>query len=98
MNMTKEDKMIYTDMLDNLVWRYEKEIANYAIESTEDLDDETFSCISRRITWSRGSKEHQIVVTPYGQIRYADRDVPRNLIIQMTNTTLETVYDLIGEP
>ena len=98
MNMTEEDQKIYTDMLDNLVWRYEKEIANYAIEDTEDLDDQEFSCISRRITWSRGSKEHQIVVTPYGQIRYADKDVPRNLIIQITNSTLETVYNLIGEP
>ena len=47
MTITTEQEKIYTDMLDMLTWKLEKEITNYALEHQEDLLDEEEGYLSR---------------------------------------------------
>ena len=97
MTITEEQQQIYTDMLDMLTWKLEKEITNYALDDQEDLLDEDEGYVSRSLSWSRGTKVHRIVINPYGQFRWVEDKTPKNLLIQITNTNLETVYSVLGE-
>lgn len=97
MTITDKDKEIYQDMLDMLTWELEKEITNYALDSQEDLLDEEEGYVSRILSWSRGTKVHRMVINPYGQFRWVEDKTPKNLLVQITNTNLETVYSVLGE-
>ena len=97
MTITAEEKNTYIDMLDVLTWQLEKEISNYALESHEDLMDESEGYMSRSLKWSRGTKTHRMVINPYGQFRWVEDKTPKNLLVQITNTNLETVYSVLGE-
>ena len=97
MTITAEQEQIYTDMLDMLTWKLEKEITNYALEDQEDLLDEEEGYLSRSLCWSRGTKTHRTVINPYGQFRWVEDKTPKNLLVQITNTNLETVYSVLGE-
>lgn len=97
MTITAEDKKIYTDMLDMLTWKLEKEITNYALDDQQDLLDEEEGYMSRSLKWSRGTKTHRMVINPYGQFRWVQEKTPSNLLVQVTNTNLETVYSVLGD-
>ena len=97
MTITDKEKNIYQDMLDMLTWKLEKEISNYSLESTEDLLDEEEGYISRNLRWSRGTKVHRMVINPYGQIRWVENKTPLNLLMQVANTNLDSVYGVLGE-
>tara|TARA_Y100000401_G_scaffold110948_1_gene108664 strand:+ start:2240 stop:2587 length:348 start_codon:yes stop_codon:yes gene_type:complete len=94
--MNIENQSEYTDMLEALTWELERSISNYVLQSTQDVIDEDNDLIVRSLEWERGNKSYSIVITPYGQIRYMTKDIPINLIHQVVNTNIETMWDIIG--
>ncbi len=71
----------------------EKEvISNYALDQVEDLNDEEYDQIVRTMYFSRGNKEHWVVMTPYGQIRSSSKSTPKDLIVQIGNAAIELLY------
>ena len=56
MTITTEQEKIYTDMLDMLTWKLEKEITNYALEHQEDLLDEEEGYLSRSCAGAGGRR------------------------------------------
>lgn len=96
MTITASEKKNYQDMLDVLTWKLEKEISNYVLEDQEDLLDEDEGYVSRSLRWSRGTRDHQMVINPYGQLRWVEEKTPMNLVVQVTNTNLDTLYSVLG--
>ena len=80
-------------MLDILQEQLEEVISNYALDQVEDLNDEEYDQIVRTMYFSRGNKEHWVVMTPYGQIRSSSKSTPKDLIVQIGNAAIELLHD-----
>ena len=78
----------HTKLLDNLTRSLQTDIACYEIEHIEDIEDEERKVILRLLNFSRGLSEHEILINPYGQIRWMEEDTPPDLIQQMNNSTI----------
>jgi len=87
--MTTQEKEDQTQLLDLLQEQMEESISNYALEQVEDLNDEEYDQIVRTMYFSRGCKDHWVVLTPYGQIRSTSKTSPKDLIIQINNASIE---------
>ena len=96
MNETSE-REYHKDMLDMLTWSLETEIANYAIEETEDLEDEEYGMLVRNIKWNRGTSYFNTVLTPYGHIRWVEETTPKNLLLQIFQVSMNNMVDLVGD-
>jgi hypothetical protein len=79
-------------LLDILQEHLEEFISNYALDQVEDLNDEEYDQIVRTMYFSRGNKEHWVVMTPYGQIRSSSKSTPKDLIVQIGNASIELFY------
>jgi len=90
--MTTPEQTTQKELLDLLQQQLEQLIANYALDETEDLTDEEYDQIVRTMYFSQGTKNHWVVMTPYGQIRSLSKTTPKDLIIQIGNASLELVY------
>jgi len=90
--MTTAEQETQTELLSILQEQLEEYISNYALDQIEDLNDEEYDQVVRTMYFSRGNKEHWVVMTPYGQIRSASKSSPKDLIIQISNASLELVY------
>jgi len=90
--MTKTEKETQTELLDVLQNQLEESIYNYALDDIEDLNDEEYDQIVRTMYFSRGSKKHWVVITPYGQIRSSSKSSPKDLMVQIGNAAIEMVY------
>ncbi|RNC88844.1 MAG: hypothetical protein ED554_11000 [Synechococcus sp. YX04-3] len=71
-------------VLENLQCWLEMDIANYEITFAENINDEEQKCIARHFIFSRGDKEHNIVIHPDGFIRYYDK-MPLDLMADIHN-------------
>ena len=94
--MSDQRMIDYTDMLDGLTWEIETAITNYELEVVEDLHDEENDIIIRAMKWSRGDKHHTIIITPFGQLRHVSKNTPINLLHQIVNTAVATMWDIVG--
>lgn len=90
--MTISEQETQTQLLDILQEQLEKVISNYALDQVEDLNDEEYDQIVRTMYFSRGNKEHWVVMTPYGQIRSSSKSTPKDLIVQIGNASIELLY------
>lgn len=90
--MTTSEQETQIQLLDILQEQLEEVISNYALDQVEDLNDEEYDQIVRTIYFSRGNKEHWVVMTPYGQIRSSSKSTPRDLIVQIGNAAIELLY------
>ena len=79
--MTTAEQETQTELLNILQDQLEEFITNYALDQTEDLNDEEYDQVVRTMYFSRGDKEHWVVMTPYGQIRSTSKSSPKDLII-----------------
>jgi hypothetical protein len=93
--MTSTEREIQKELLSILQEQFEELISNYALDQTEDLNDEEYDQVVRTMYFSRGDKEHWVVMTPYGQIRSTSKSSPKDLIIQISNASLELVYSAL---
>lgn len=90
--MTTAEQETQTKLLNILQDQLEECISNYALEQVEDLNDEEYDQIVRTMYFSRGTKDHWVVLTPYGQIRSASKSSPKDLIVQISNASIELLY------
>jgi len=90
--MTTSEQETQTQLLDILQEQLEEVISNYALDQVEDLNDEEYDQIVRTMYFSRGNKEHWVVMTPYGQIRSSSKSTPKDLIVQIGNAAIELLY------
>ena len=90
--MTSSEQETQTQLLDILQEQIEEVISNYALDQVEDLNDEEYDQIVRTMYFSRGNKEHWVVMTPYGQIRSSSKSTPKDLIVQIGNASIELLY------
>jgi hypothetical protein len=90
--MTTSEQETQTQLLDILQEQLEEVISNYALDQVEDLNDEEYDQIVRTMYFSRGNKEHWVVMTPYGQIRSSSKSTPKDLIVQIGNASIELLY------
>jgi hypothetical protein len=90
--MTTQEKEDQTQLLDLLQEQMEECISNYALDQVEDLNDEEYDQIVRTMYFSRGCKDHWVVLTPYGQIRSTSKTSPKDLIVQISNASIELLY------
>jgi hypothetical protein len=90
--MTTAEQDTQTQLLNILQEQLEECISNYALEQIEDLNDEEYDQIVRTMYFSRGNKEHWVVMTPYGQIRSTSKSTPKDLIVQIGNASIELLY------
>ena len=90
--MTSSEQETQTQLLDILQEQLEEVISNYALDQVEDLNDEEYDQIVRTMYFSRGNKEHWVVMTPYGQIRSSSKSTPKDLIVQIGNASIELLY------
>jgi len=81
--------------LDLLQRNFETDIANYELETTEDIYDEDQDVIVRDLVFTRGMGRHEILVNPYGQIRSCDSDAPPDLIQQIANVGIWNEYQIM---
>lgn len=84
-------------VLDNIQNWLENEISNYALIHTEDLDDTENNQVVRSLSWSRGTSEFFIVITPTGEIRGFSNKIPRELLVQCHNIISELLITIIEE-
>jgi hypothetical protein len=87
--MTKTEQERQVELLDMLQEQYEESISNFALDHTEDLNDEDYDQVVRTMYFSRGDKQCWIVLTPYGQIRSTSKSSPKDLIVQISNATID---------
>ena len=87
--MTGTEKESYLELLNILQDQYEECISNFALDHTEDLNDEDYDQVVRTMYFSRGDKEYWVVLTPYGQIRSTSKSSPKDLIVQISNATID---------
>jgi len=90
--MTTSEQETQTQLLDILQEQLEEVISNYALDQVQDLNDEEYDQIVRTMYFSRGNKEHWVVMTPYGQIRSSSKSTPKDLIVQIGNASIELLY------
>jgi len=90
--MTSSEQETQTQLLDILQEQLEEVISNYALDQVEDLNDEEYDQIVRTMYFSRGNKEHWVVMTPYGQIRSSSKSTPKDLTVQIGNAAIELLY------
>ena len=90
--MTTSEQETQTQLLDILQEQLEEVISNYALDQVEDLNEEEYDQIVRTMYFSRGNKEHWVVMTPYGQIRSSSKSTPKDLIVQIGNAAIELLY------
>jgi hypothetical protein len=55
--MTKTEQESQVELLDMLQEQYEESISNFALDHTEDLNDEDYDQVVRTMYFSRGDKE-----------------------------------------
>ena len=80
-------------LLDHLQYLLEAEISNYALDEVEDCYDKDMDIVLRGMKWSRGNKDYWLVISPYGHIKYTEKTVPRNLIVQIHNELIDVVLN-----
>ncbi len=90
--MTTSEQETQSQLLDILQEQLEEVISNYVLDQVEDLNDEEYDQIVRTMYFSRGNKEHWVVMTPYGQIRSSSKSTPKDLIVQIGNAAIELLY------
>ena len=91
--MTKQEQKEWIYALDYVTKKIETEVSNYALDKHEDLYDEEDEWMVRALFWSRGMNDYEMVITPYGQLKWSNPKTPRHLLVQVLNASIEAVID-----
>ena len=87
---SNEKKDIIID-LNNLQDILEESIGSYAIQNPQILYDKDFEQILRQLEFSRGLKNHKIVLAPDGFIRWISAKIPVSLMQEIHNPLMEKI-------
>lgn len=76
----------------------EESIGSYAIQNPQNLYDEDFEEILRKLEFSRGLKNHQVVIAPDGIICFLSPKFPSALLLEIHNALVSiVVFDALEE-
>ena len=84
----KEENIIDLNILQDVL---EESIGSYAIQNAQNIYDEEFEQILRLLEFSRGLKNHKIVLAPDGFIRWISPKFPSALLLEVHNALVEIV-------
>jgi hypothetical protein len=84
----KEENIIDLDILQDVL---EESIGSYAIQNPQNIYDEEFEQILRLLEFSRGLKNHLIVLAPDGIIRFLSPKFPSTLLLEIHNALVGIV-------
>ena len=83
----EEDNIIDLNILQDIL---EESIGSYAIQNPK-FHDEDYKQILRLLEFSRGLKNHKIVLAPDGFIRWISAKIPVSLMQEIHNPLMEIV-------
>jgi len=86
--MSTSEKEEWIETLDYVTTSIEDDVSNWALDGVEDLHDIEDDTIVRALFWSRGMKEFPIVITPCGMIKWFHPNTPRELLVQVSNSSI----------
>ena len=81
---SKSDLNILQDVL-------EESIGSFEIQNPQNIYDEEFGQILRLLEFSRGLKNHQVVIAPDGIIRFLSPKFPSALLLEIHNALVGIV-------
>jgi Ni,Fe-hydrogenase III large subunit len=84
----KEENIIDLNILQDVL---EESIGSYAIKNPQNIYDEEFEQILRFLEFSRGLKNHQVVIAPDGIIRFLSPKFPSKLLLEIHNALVGIV-------
>ena len=84
----KEENIIDLNILQDVL---EESIGSFAVQNPQNIYDEEFGQILRFLEFSRGLKNHQIVIAPDGFIRCISPKFPRALLLEVHNALVGIV-------
>lgn len=91
--MNMQEQKDWIKCLNHVTAHIEEEVSNYALDKVEDLYDEDDDWMVRALFWSRGMNNYEMVLTPFGQLKWVNPKAPRGLIVQVMNASIESVMD-----
>ena len=84
-NRAIEDKEANIEALDRIESKLEDGIANYSIDSSEDLFDIKSDEIIRRLDFSQGTRTYSFVICSNGFLRMMQEKCPVQLLLDIHN-------------
>ena len=90
-----ENKHVDLALLDILQEVLEESIPSYAIENPENLYDEDRDEIIRKLEFSKGLRNHFLVISPDGILKMISDDFPRSLLLKVHNALMTYSLDLV---
>ena len=84
----KKDIIIDLNILQDIL---EESIGSYAIQNAQNIYDEDFEQILGQLEFSRGLKNHKIVLAPDGFIRWISAEIPVSLMQEIHNPLMENI-------
>lgn len=91
----KEDNIIDLNILQDVL---EESIGSYEIQNPQNIYDEDFKQILRMLEFSRGLRNHKIILAPDGFIRCISPKFPRALLLEIHNALVGiVVFDVPEE-
>jgi hypothetical protein len=89
-----ENKHVDLALLDILQEVLEESIPSYAIENSENLFDEEYNEIIRKLEFSKGLRSHFLLMSPDGILRMISNSFPRSLLVKVHNALITYSMDL----
>jgi hypothetical protein len=84
----KEENIIDLNILQDVL---EETIGSYEIQNAQNIYDEEFEQILRVLEFSRGLRNHKIILAPDGFIRCISPKFPRSLLLEVHNALVGIV-------
>ena len=84
----KEENIIDLNILEDVL---EESIGSYAIQNSGNIFDKDFKQILRVLEFSRGLRNHKIIVAPDGLIRWISEKFPVSLLLEIHNALVGIV-------
>ena len=89
-----EDKEANIEALDRIEGKLENGIADYSIESSEDLFDVKSDEIVRKLEFSQGTRTYSFVICSNGFIRMMQEKCPVQLLLDIHNCIISEEQDI----
>ena len=84
----EEDNLINLNILQDIL---EESIGSYATQNPQNIYDEDFEQILGQLEFSRGLKNHKIVLGPDRFIRWISAEIPVSLMQEIHNPLMENI-------
>tara|TARA_Y100001972_G_C7661785_1_gene333923 strand:- start:2480 stop:2773 length:294 start_codon:yes stop_codon:yes gene_type:complete len=73
----------------------EEDITSYELINSENIYDDEVDIVYRGYTFNRGNEEYKIAISPIGNIKCVSKNIPNNLIIDISNALISMLNSII---